>query len=96
MYSVEFRLEVLDQDDSAPEIINQIEPLQGFVPQNPETGYVILELEIRDPDTTPPMNEIRWTVSLSLFNLNWVEKGTSLQKLSSNFQRKATQNLCLK
>ena len=65
VYFVAFSLTIIDEDDSAPQIVNELQPLQGFVPENPETGYRILELRINDPDITPDLDQREWTISLS-------------------------------
>ena len=64
VYEVTVIIVVLDKDDTAPEIIDRIEPIQGFVPQNPEPGLQILELTITDRDALPDIENRRWAISL--------------------------------
>ena len=65
VYKVRFSLEVLDVDDTAPEIINERMPLVGFVPLDVQPGVQILQLTIRDPDDTPvDANEREWSIHI--------------------------------
>ena len=65
VYKVRFVLEIVDVDDSAPEIINERMPLVGFAPLDTQPRAQILQLTIRDPDAKPEEpSDRQWTVEI--------------------------------